>query len=189
MGHVKRITSLIVVLVLLSASFVFAGAASIVSPTADSIIYTDSLLVSVKVTEQKTVRISVYEEKTTTEDKSVSVDVSKFTAEDVKNAAGKYTDVLIGEASEYTNTGEIGFYTKQMSVTPGLYKVKAETLETVMEWPEGATEPVSKVIVTETVSSYVAVLKKPEETKTQVFQNTSTGAVTFIRKILKGLFK
>ena len=83
---------------------------------------------------------------------------------------------------------EIGFYTKQISVTPGLYKIKAETLETVMDWPEGATEPVEKVIVTETTSSLVAVKKKPEEKK-QVFQNNSTGAVTFIRKILKGLFK
>ena len=58
-----------------------------------------------------------------------------------------------------------------------------------MEWPEGATEPVEKIIVTETKSSLVAVKKKPVEEKPQVFQNNSTGAVTFIRKILKGLLK
>ena len=58
-----------------------------------------------------------------------------------------------------------------------------------MEWPEGAVEPVEKTIVTETKSSLVAVKKKPTEEKTQVFQNNSTGAITFIRKILKGLLR
>ena len=191
MRQIRRIASLILVFAMLATSFVFADAAAIVSPAANSIVYTDSLLVSVKVTELKTIRVSVYAEKVVSGDKLVNADVSKFTEADLKAAAGsgKYTDVLIGEAAEYTNTVEIGFYTKQISVQPGLYKIKAETLETVMEWPEGATEPVEKVIVTETKSSLVAVKKKPVEEKKQVFQNNSTGAVTFIRKILKGLFK
>ena len=191
MRQIRRIVSLILVFAMLATGLVFAAdAAAIVSPAANSIVYTDSLLVSVKVTELKTIRVSVYAEKVVSGDKLVNADVSKFTEADLKAAAGSgtYTDVLLGEAAEYTNTVEIGFYTKQISVTPGLYKIKAETLETVMEWPEGATEPVEKVIVTETTSSLVAVKKKPEEKK-QVFQNNSTGAVTFIRKILKGLFK
>ena len=190
MRQIRRIASLILVFAMLATSFVFADAAAIVSPAANSIVYTDSLLVSVKVTELKTIRVSVYAEKVVSGDKLVNADVSKFTEADLKAAAGSgtYTDVLLGEAATYTNTVEIGFYTKQISVSPGLYKIKAETLETVMEWPEGATDPVEKVIVTETTSSLVAVKKKPEEKK-QVFQNNSTGAVTFIRKILKGLFK
>jgi hypothetical protein len=175
----------------LATGFVFADAAAIVSPAANSIVYTDSLLVSVKVTELKTIRVSVYAEKVTSGDKLVNADVSKFTEADLKAAAGdpKYTDVLLADPAEYTNTLEIGFYTKQIAVSPGLYKVKAETLETVMEWPEGAVEPVEKTIVTETKSSLVAVKKKPTEEKTQVFQNNSTGAITFIRKILKGLLR
>ena len=191
MRQIRRIASLILVFAMLATGIVFADAAAIVSPAANSIVYTDSLLVSVKVTELKTVRVSVYAEKVTSGDKLVNADVSKFTEADLKAAAGSaaYTDVLLDEPAEFTNTVEIGFYTKQISVTPGLYKVKAETLETVMEWPEGATEPVEKVIVTETKSSLVAVKKKPVEEKSQVFQNNSTGAVTFIRKILKGLFK
>ena len=191
MRQIRRIASLILVFAMLATSFVFADAAAIVSPAANSIVYTDNLLVSVKVTELKTIRVSVYAERVVSGDKLVNADVSKFTEADLKAAAGSadYTDVLLGEAAEYTNTVEIGFYTKQISVTPGLYKVKAETLETVMEWPEGATEPVEKVIVTETKSSLVAVKVKPVEEKTQVFQNNSTGAVTFIRKILKGLLK
>ena len=191
MRQIRRIVSLILVFAMLSTGIVFADAAAIVSPAANSIVYTDSLLVSVKVTELKTIRVSVYAEKVVSGDKLVNADVSKFTEADLKAAAGsgKYTDVLLGEAATYTNTVEIGFYTKQIAVSPGLYKVKAETLETVMEWPEGATEPVEKIIVTETKSSLVAVKKKPVEEKPQVFQNNSTGAVTFIRKILKGLLK
>lgn len=192
MVHLKRITAIILVCVLLAAGAVFgADAASIVSPAANSIVYTDSLLVSVKVTELKTIRVSVYEEKTGTAETLASVDVSKFTEEDLKAAADtKYSEVLLGEAALYTNTADIGFYTKQIAVTPGLYKVKAETLETVMEWSEEEQKLVEKTLVSQTVSSLVAVKTKPaEEEKTQVFQDTATGAVTFIRKILKGLFK
>ena len=191
MRQIRRIASLILVFAMLSTGIVFADAAAIVSPAANSIVYTDSLLVSVKVTELKTIRVSVYAERVVSGDQLVNADVSKFTEADLKAAAGsgKYTDVLLGEAATYTTTVEIGFYTKQIAVSPGLYKVKAETLETVMEWPEGATEPVEKIIVTETKSSLVAVKKKPVEEKPQVFQNNSTGAVTFIRKILKGLLK
>lgn len=191
MLHIRRILAMLLVFAVLATGFVFADAAAIVSPAANSIVYTDSLLVSVKVTELKTVRVSVYAERVTSGDKLVNADVSKFTEEDLKAAAGdpKYTDVLVADPADFTNTVEIGFYTKQISVTPGLYKVKAETLETVMEWPEGAVEPVEKTIITETKSSLVAVKKKPTEEKTQVFQNNSTGAITFIRKILKGLFK
>ena len=92
-------------------------------------------------------------------------------------------------AALYTNTADIGFYTKQITVTPGLYKVKAETLETVMEWSEEEQKLVEKTLVSQTVSSLVAVKTKPEEEKTQVFQDSATGAVTFIRKILKNLFR
>lgn len=191
MKQIRRIVLLLLVFAVLSTSLVFAEAPAIVSPAANSIVYTDSLLVSVKVTELKTVRVSVFAEKVVSGDKLVTPDVSKFTEADLKAAAGSasYTDVLLGDAALYTNTVDIGFYTKQIAVTPGLYKVTAETLETVMEWPEGAEAPVEKTIVTETVSSLVAVKKKPVEEQSQVFQNNSTGAVTFIRKILKGLFK
>ena len=189
MLRIRRITAIILAIAVLATGFVFADAAAIVSPAANSIVYTDSLLVSVKVTELKTIRVSVYAEKVTSGDKLVNADVSKFTEADLKAAAGdpKYTDVLLADPAEYTNTLEIGFYTKQIAVSPGL--VKAETLETVMDWPEGAVEPVEKTIVTETKSSLVAVKKKPTEEKTQVFQNNSTGAITFIRKILKGLLR
>ena len=43
--------------------------------------------------------------------------------------------------------------------------------------------------LTERKRSRVASKKNPVEEKPQVFQNNSTGAVTFIRKILKGLLK
>ena len=191
MRHLRRIASLVLVFAMLATGVVFADVATIVSPAGGSILYTESLLISVKVTDTNTIRVSVYAEKIESDEKLVNVDTGRLTEEDLKVAAGsdKYTEVLLEDPAEYTNNVEIGFYTKQVAVTPGLYKVKVETLETVMEWPEGATAPVEKVIVTETKSSLVAVKKKPVEEKNQVFQDNSTGAITFIRKILKGLFK
>ena len=63
MLRIRRITAIILAIAVLATGFVFADAAAIVSPAANSIVYTDSLLVSVKVTELKTIRVSVYAER------------------------------------------------------------------------------------------------------------------------------
>lgn len=191
MKHLKRIAAAAMVVVMLAASFVFADSMSIVSPSASSILYTDNLLVSVKVTEPKTIRVTVYEKKLKSGDNYVSADVGGITTDNLseKIADSNLTDVVISEAEEYTNTGEIGFYTKQLSVKPGIFKVKAEVLETVMEWPEGGGEPKETVIVKETATSTVVIKEKPQETKKATLTTNSSGALTFIQRILKTIFK
>ena len=195
----RRIFAIVLILVMLGGSFVYAGGATIISPAQNTVTTSSSLLVSVKLTEPRTIRVTVYEEKTSREaadgtKEYVSTDVSKFTKDDLakiadvydgKDAktlstgatASRYASVVYSAAVTYTGTGDLSFYTKQLTdVSPGLYRVRVETLA------EDET-------VTETVSSFVAVQKKAEEAKPNLFESKQTSAVRAIQNVLKSLFK
>jgi len=197
-----KILALSMCMLLLCSSVCFA--VSVVSPVANSIMYTDSVLVSVKLTEKATVNVTVYEEKDVTgvtvlnpAGELVSVDVSKLKEEDLailstyrtaaENAevpvlsdgskAKKYTDSVFCETVKYTNSGEIGFYTKQLTdVHPGLYRIQVDTLD-------------DKGLITASTSSLIAVRQKEDEQKTNIFQNQNTSAFQFIQNLLKKVFK
>ena len=178
MKQLKRVAALTIVIVMLAVNFVFAADVSIVSPASNSIVYTDSLLVSVKVTEPKTIRVTVYEKRVKAGDSSVAADVSGVTSDNIAAYAAdaKFSDVVISKAEDYTNTGEIGFYTKQISdVKPGLYKVVAQALD-------------EKGNVVETVSSLIAIKAKPVE-EPVVFEQKQSAAVKLLQNILQAIFK
>ena len=172
-----RIIALMLCLLLAAGTASFA--ASVVSPAANSIIYSDSMLVSVKVTDKATIRVTVYEEKQ--KDASgtlVSVDVADMTSSDLSSLdSKKYTDSVFSTAATYTNTGDVGFYTKQLTnVKPGLYKVKVETL--------GENDS-----VVSTISCFTAVKQKEEKQDQNIFQNQTTTALQFIQNLIKKVFK
>ena len=196
----RRILSLVLVLLLLGTGFVYAGGATIISPAQNTVTTSSSLLVSVKLTEPQTIRVTVYEEKNSRENADgskeyTSVDVSKFNKEDLgkiadvyagKEAqtlstgavASKYSSIVYSTAVTYTNTSDVSFYTKQLSsVSPGLYRVRVEVLA-------------DDETVAETQNSFVAIQKKDEEKKqTNLFESKQTSAVKAIQNVLKSLFK
>jgi hypothetical protein len=84
MKRFRRAIALAVVLVLLAAGVCHAQSASIISPASSGIASADSLLVSVKVTDQRTVRVMVFQEmEQDAQGKLKAVDVSKFEASDM----------------------------------------------------------------------------------------------------------
>lgn len=175
--RLTRIIALMLCLIFVSGTASFA--ASVVSPAANSIVYSDTMLVSVKVTDKSTIRVTVYEEKQ--KDASgvlVSADVANLTAADIASLdTKKYTDSVFSAAATYTNAGDVGFYTKQLTnVKPGLYKVKVETL--------GEDET-----VVSTITSLVAVKEKAEKQDQDIFQNQTTTALQFIQNLIKKVFK
>lgn len=173
-----RTTALTLVLLLLTTVASFA--VSVVSPVPNSVVYSDSILVSVKVNEKATIKVTVFEEKSKdTAGNLVSTDVSKMTSKDLEGLdLSKYTDSVYSAAVTYTNEGEIGFYTKQLSsVKPGLYRVQVDTLN---EKEESVA----------TVSSLVAVNQKKEEKQEQnIFQNQRTTALQYVHNLIKRLLK
>lgn len=186
-------------------------AASIVSPQDSSIAYSDSLLVSVKLSDTKTVRITVYKEQTgeekqvTGEDGSVQtetvysdVDASKLTVNDLSAiAAGKKTDdsgklitLSTGDGiPDYHDSvfAESVEYTNQTSgigfYTKKLTDVKPGLYKVVVETLEKGKD------VSETVVSYTAV-KEQQEEKKSIFESISqSSTLKFLQNLLRGLFK
>jgi len=215
-----------------------ASSASIVSPANNSISTSDSLLVSVKLTQPGTIRVTVFEEcKAIPQNVSASavtgsavtpqaltvpavtaaavtdvtlpavsvaeisgsavtgpavspaavspvsvkyesIDTTSFDAIDFtsNSALETYVDRVIEAPVTYVSKENIGFYTKQISVKPGLYKVLVEVLD-----EEGN--------VTETVESLVAVKEKPAEVEAPVFEQKQSGAIKLLQNLLKSLFK
>lgn len=207
MKRFRRTTALITALILLCSSFAFAGAAAIVSPTANTIIYSDNLLVSVKVTEPKTVRVSIYEEKDYINEQFVSVNVTdindadlvliangpapQITTEAAMNlpsapavinlsngtAVKTYTGVMLGQAADYTCTSQLGFYTKQIS------DVSPGLYRVQVDTIDALGA------VTETINSLVAVKAKPIMEKSNIFETPQTGALQFLQNLLKSIFR
>ena len=207
MDRYKRIIAIVITVMLMCSSFAFAGAAAIVSPTSNTIIYSDSFLVSIKVAEPKTIRVTVYEQKEPINEQLLSVNVTNINSEDLAliakgpapsvtgevaateavasavatlsdgTAVKSYVPVVLSEATTYTCTGQLGFYTKQIdNVKPGLYKIQVETLSATAE-------------VTEIVSNFVAVKVKPVVVKVNIFETPQTGALQFLQTLLKNLFR
>jgi len=186
-----------------TAEPVKVNTASIVSPANNTISTSDSLLVSVKLTQPGTVRVSIYEEceehvsiKTTkaavttsagaVETVNVtyaavtysSIDTTSFEAIDFTSnpALNTYVDRVFEAPVEYVSKENIGFYTKQLSVKPGMYKIVVEVLD-----EEGKTA--------ETTESLVVVKEKPAEEETPVFEQKQSGAIKLLQNLLKSLFK
>ena len=89
----------------------------------------------------------------------------------------KYTDVEYTSAAAFTASGELGFFTKQLtSVKPGLYRIQVDVID-----GEGNA--------TESVCNFVAVKEKPAETKSDIFETQQTGAMQFLSNLLKSLFR
>lgn len=223
MKEFKRITAFVLTLVFIMSAFVFADTTTesaivaeeptvtIVSPMENSIVSSDSFLVSVKLNKAATIKVSIFEEKiknteivtsyvsgaavTSTAISYDSVDTATFEAANFK-ARTSYTDVLYTTPASYTSKETIGFYSSTIeNVQPGLYKV---VVETVVDEVEEKTEILDKEgeelevkkAEPEKIVKYICV-KAKEEDQTQVFAQTKekSGALSIISSFLKSLFK
>lgn len=207
MKRVGRTITFITLLVMVCSGIAFAGAAAIVSPATNTIVYSDNLLVSVKVTEPKTVRVTIYEEKDVNNEQYVSVNVTNLTETDLGiiatgptplatsvaavSMAGtssasalsdgtpvkSYTSVIIGETASYTCTSQLGFYTKQIN------NVTPGLYRVQVDTVDAAG------LATETTNSLVAVKAKPAIEKSNIFETPQTGALQFLQNLLKSIFR
>jgi hypothetical protein len=174
---VKKLVIALLVVMSLLCSTVFASATvdpavTIVSPT--QTVYGNSLLVSIKMTAPKTIKVYVYEEKQKVGDTLVSIDPSAALSEDIDLTS--IFGVSIITPQTFTGTGSLQFYNKQLSeVTPGLYRIKVETLGI-----EGT--------VTASSSTRVVVMPAESTTGSAIFQTQQSGAFQWVQNLLKSIF-
>lgn len=182
----KRIAAIIIVLVMVFGTCnAFAAAdpsVSIVNPSNTSTVYSDNLLVSVKVTKPATIRVSVYQvmKAATVEGGSpTAISVDTYEKNLKADAANKLslTRVSVTDPVTETYTANLSFYTKKLeSITPGVYIIKAETLDSA-----------GKILYSS--ESYVGVKAKDQEASDKdIFETEQSGTMQFFKTILKGIF-
>jgi lipoprotein-anchoring transpeptidase ErfK/SrfK len=173
----KCIMVMIVLAVMLCGSVMsFAtadSAVTIISPTDTA--YGDNLLVSIKVSAPRTIKVSVFEEKQKSGDTLLSInplntDLSKITSGDI-------VSVAVTSAAIYKASGTLQFYNKEIAVSPGLYRVKADTLNSSGDVVASTN---TRVVVT-AQSSNVA-------SGNAIFQTQQPGALQWMQNFLKNLF-
>ena len=176
----KQMMILIVVLSML-CSTVFSSAAGdssvvLVNPVSNSTVYSNNLLISVKLTEPKTIKVSVFEEKQLVNGTYSAVNISSLTTSNgtVNTTSFKSTPVVA--AAKFESSNNLSFYTKQINgLHPGLYRIRIDTLDA-----EGK--------ITNTKNSYVAVKEKTTETDAKVLDTPQSGTMQFLQNLLKTIF-
>ncbi|MBQ8589686.1 MAG: hypothetical protein IJ486_04460 [Firmicutes bacterium] len=221
MKHMK-IMALVLAFMLMFSTIAAAAASdpavTIISPVVESVVNSDSLLISIKITQPETIRVSVFEEKQVVGEELVSVDVSTLESlpvsteeaakaeapvtpavaaavpavaaaaqvapvqEEATNAtASGVTASLVSQEimapETFTSANTLSFYTKQINgVTPGLYKVKVDTVN----------EAGAVIYSTETLVVVKGVAS--EEQKTDLFESNQSGISQFVQNLLKSIF-
>lgn len=169
---------LLISMMALNLGFVFAASdpdVTIVSPGQS--VSGNSLLVSVKLTAPKTIKVSVYEEKEKVGDKLVSVNTSGLRPKDLSGRS--FSSVAIMKSETFTSTGKLQFYNKQFNnINPGIYRIKVDVLDRN-----------SAVIDSSSLRTIVAAKENEASKANEIFQPQQTGALQWVQNFIKSLFK
>lgn len=174
----KCILTLIIILTLVFSSITVSFAAAdqdvaIVNPVSYSSITSSNLLISVKITAPKTIRVSAYEVRKSVGDGSASLGESDMKA----ILDGTFSDTivysLVGSAENFTSTNNLSFYTKKLETNPGLYLIKVETIY--------QNKPVYSS------RSYVTI-KSKSSAESKLFDSSQSGTAAFLQNLIKTIF-
>lgn len=167
-------------------STIFASAAqdptvTIVNPEDQVAVYSDSLLISVKVTQPKTIQISVSEKKQLSGEAYISFDVNKLmsqTTQVSQDALRNAKSVDVCPAEKFTCNNNLSFFTKKVGdLNPGVYEVKVKTLNSAGQ-------------VTYSSSSLVALMgKQSAEDQANIIDKKENGAIKFFKDLFNSIFK
>lgn len=169
---------LVTSMMLLNLGFVFATSdpdVTIVSPGQN--VSGNSLLVSVKLTAPKTIKVNVYEEKEKVGDQLISVNTAGLSSKDFSGKT--FYSVAIMPSETFESTDDLQFYNKQFNdISPGVYRIKVEVLD-------------KDSAVTDSSSLRTIVTAKENEAgkANEIFQPQQTGALQWVQNFFKSIFK
>lgn len=173
----KCILTFILILTLVFSSITVSFSAidqdvTIVNPVSYSSITSSNLLISVKITAPKTIRVSAYEVKKTVGDVETSLGESDMKAILDGTFTGTIGYTPVGSAENFTSTNNLSFYTKKLETNPGLYLIKVETIY--------QNKPVYSS------RSYVTI-KSKSSAESKLFDSQS-GTGAFLQNLIKSIF-
>ncbi|QHI72282.1 hypothetical protein [Aminipila terrae] len=169
---------LILTLVFGSVSMSFSAVdqdVTIVNPVNCSSVTSSNLLVSIKITQPKTIKVYVYEvRKSTGETTSVALGESDMKAI-VQGTYGDsgaltYTPWVAGES--FTSVNKLSFYTKNLeNRSPGVYMIRVDTMYQ------------NRAVYSR--RCYVTIKSKDES---KLFDSSQSGTAAFLQNLIKSIF-
>ena len=124
----RIIAAVLTLAVLMCAPASFAAtnpSVTIVNPVSGSVLYADSLLVSVKLTTPASISVAVTQEFKVEGGENTAVTLESY----LKTDKSEIASVGVGEAESFTSTGNLSFYTKKIeNLKPGVYKITVDTI-------------------------------------------------------------
>jgi len=178
----KRRISIILVLViaLFCTPFVSSAAGDpsviLVNPASNSTAYSNNILLSIKITQPKTIKVSFFEEKQMTNGTMSSVNINALATSNGSVNSANFISQQIGLPSTFTSGNNLSFYTKQINgLKPGLYRIRIDTID-------------NSGNRTHSSDSYVAVKEKAEEADANIFNARQSGTMQFLQNLLKNIF-
>ncbi len=177
----KKITLVFMVLLLILCTTTSAFAAVdpaviIVNPVHQSTTTSSNILISVKVTQPKIIKITLFEDKEVINGVSSSIDLNQVAQGKVpkkENIQTLQSGAML--PATFTTTNNLTFCTKQVNgIKPGLYRLRVDTLD-------GA----GKVIYSRESTFGV---KTKVESDEKLFENQQSGTFQFLQNILKSIF-
>lgn len=177
----RKIVVMLMVAISILFSTVPANAAAdpnvmLVNPAPLSTVYSNNLLISVKLTQPKKIKVTVYEEKQIVNGTPTAVNVNTLTVSNGSVNASNLKSYIIGAPAEFVSTNNLSFFTKQVNgLKPGLYRITIDTIDSSGE-------------VLYTNNSYFAVKEKTEAADTKIFETPQSGTMQFLQNLLKTIF-
>jgi hypothetical protein len=174
----RKLTMILTVFLCLLFSTIYSSAAEnpnvvLVNPAAGSTVYSSNLLISVKLTQPTTIKVSVFEEKQAANGTSGAVSVN---APATSGALSSANSLPVTSPAIFASSGTLSFYTKQINgLKPGQYKIQIDTLDAAQN-------------VVYTNSSHVTIKEKAEEEEAKIFDAPQSGTMQFLQNLLKTIF-
>jgi hypothetical protein len=174
----KLIIVLTVIFTLLCSTMISSAAEdpSVVLVNPGPTVYSNNLLISIKLTEPRIIKVKVFEEKQMVNGTLAAINLNTVTTTNgTMNTAG-FTSEIVSDPAPFTSSNSLSFYTKQVNgLKPGLYRIQIDTLDEA-----------GKILYTD--NSYVAVKEKPAVSGEKIFETPQSGTMQFLQNLLKTIF-
>ena len=165
-------------------------AVTVVNPINNTTVYSNSILISIKLTAPETIKINLYKQvKNDAAGNPVTLsfgewdkvqDELKAIASGSAVATNPSIQILQGwvmETVTFTSTGDLAFFTKKVeNLGSGVYKIKIDTLDKD-----------EKIIYNQDQIVFVKE-KAAQPIKPSVFENSQPGTVSFLQNLLRSIF-
>ena len=165
-------------------------AVTVVNPLNNTTVYSNSILISIKLTAPETIKVNIYKQvKHDANGKALTLSFNEWdkVQEELKaNSSGSAVggtpsiQILQGwvtEQATFEATGDLAFFTKKVeNLSAGVYKIRIDTIDKE-----------EKVIYSKDQIVFVRE-KAAQPIKPSVFENSQPGTVSFLQNLLKSIF-